>query len=101
MLGVPVDLTVNVPTLVSIALALIGAIVWLVRLQAIARQTAREKAQLEKSLGATVGDVEKRLDALVGLQQLHREQAQEHRLQMAEKFVTPETVAEIKHDLVQ
>lgn len=83
-----VDFTVNAPTMLSGLLALIALIIWLVRLEGKADTSKTNVDTLSKTLGA--------LEALVSL---HHQEFQSHRLEAAEKYVTRETLIEIKRDL--
>ena len=82
------DPTVNLPTVVTLIIAIIGVVIWLVRLEGKADNSFKSTDTLSKTLGA--------LEALV---QLHHQEFQMHRLEAAEKYVTRETLIEIKRDL--
>lgn len=83
------DFTVNVPALVTVTLALIAGIVWLVRLEAQSQSTTRDTATLRSEMSA--------LEAMV---HLHKEQFHEYQLLVAHQYVTAATIGEIKRDLI-
>lgn len=83
------DATVNVPTLVTLALAIIAAVVWLIR--------------LEGRVDRAVLDVKETADTLAALRALvtlHKEQFHEYQLQVARDYTTHNVVAEIKRDII-
>lgn len=83
------DTTINLPTLVTLGLAIVAAIVWLIRLEGrVDRNTQSTK------------DVETTLDALKALVTLHKEQFHEYQLQVARDYTTHNVVAEIKRDII-
>jgi hypothetical protein len=84
------DLTLNVPTLVTLGLAIIGGIVWLVRLEGKTDTNSRDNATLNETLGA--------VKALVDL---HHQQFNEYRIKAAEMYVTQSAVSDIKRDLIE
>jgi len=86
---VTLDTTINLPTLVTLGLAIVAAIVWLIRLEGrVDRNTQSTK------------DVETTLDALKALVTLHKEQFHEYQLQVARDYTTHNVVAEIKRDII-
>lgn len=76
------DFTLNLPSLLTGSIAIVGVIVWLVRVDGKAEHTR-----------GTVNAME----ALVAL---HQQQFIAYRLEAAEKYVTRETVTEIKRDVI-
>jgi hypothetical protein len=83
------DTTINLPTLVTLALAIIAAIVWLIRLEGRVDRQA---------IDAT--DTANTLEALKALVTLHKEQFHEYQLQVARDYTTHNVVAEIKRDII-
>jgi len=83
------DLIINLPTVVTLGLAIVGFIIWLVRLEGKADVSRRDIETLSQTLNA--------LEALVSL---HQSQFQEYRLQAAKDYMTQSSVAEIKRDLI-
>jgi hypothetical protein len=83
------DMTINVPTLVTLGLAIVAAIVWLIRLEGRVDKNAGAIDELRKDRGA--------LEALVNLT---REQFHEYKLQVAREYTTHVAVNEIKRDII-
>lgn len=83
------DTTINLPTVVSLGLAVIGLIIWLVRLEGRTAENAKDVHELSESFGA--------LRALV---LLHKEQFHEYQLQVAREYVSNSVIAEIKRDII-
>ncbi len=83
------DLTVNIPTLVTLGIAIVGAIVWLIRLE----------GRVDKNT-ATAEEVSKAVSALEALVNLTREQFHEYKLQAAREYTTHAVVNEIKRDII-
>jgi len=83
------DMTINVPTLVTLGLAIVAAIVWLIRLEGRVDRTATSAAELEATLST-----------LTALVTLHKEQFHEYQLQVAREYTTHNVVAEIKRDII-
>lgn len=84
-----VDTTINLPTVVTLGLAIIGFIIWLARLEGRVNATADDVKGLNTSFGA--------LQALVTL---HKEQFHEYQLQVARDYVTQAGVSELKRDII-
>lgn len=83
------DTTLNLPTLVTLLLAIIAFIVWLVRMEGRVGSHDVNLAELHKTIGA--------LEALV---LLHKEQFREYQLQAAKDYVTHTVIAEIKREII-
>jgi uncharacterized membrane protein YpjA len=83
------DTTINLPTLVTLGLAIVALIAWLVRLEGRVTATAKDVADFEHKLGA--------IQALIVL---HKEQFHEYQLQVAREYTTHNVVAEIKRDII-
>lgn len=90
------DTTLNLPTLVTLALALIAAIVWLIRLEGRVTSNARGIAEIV----ATRDERDRRFGAMEALVQLTREQAQQYRTEVAERYATHASLNEIKRDII-
>jgi hypothetical protein len=90
------DTTVNLPTLVTLALAIIAAIVWLIRLEGRVDANARAIT----SQGESAETFESKLGAIQALIALHKEQFHEYQLQVARDYTTHNVVAEIKRDII-
>jgi uncharacterized membrane protein (DUF4010 family) len=86
---VTVDTTINLPTVVTLGLAIVGFIVWLARLEGRLTSTVEDVKGLNTSFGA--------LQALVTL---HKEQFHEYQLQVARDYVTQAGVIELKRDII-
>jgi hypothetical protein len=83
------DTTLNLPTLVTLGLAIIAAVVWLIRLEGrVDRNTA------------DTNETSETVDALKALVMLHKEQFHEYQLQVARDYTTHNVVAEIKRDII-
>ncbi len=83
------DTTINLPTIISFGLVIIGFIIWLVRLEGKANASSEEVEAHHKTLGA--------LEALV---MLHKEQFHAYQLQVAREYVSNSVIAEIKRDII-
>lgn len=83
------DTTINMPTLVTLAIAIVGFIVYLVRLEGKVGANRVSLDELIKERGA--------LEALVNLT---REQLHDYQLQVAREYVTHVAVGEIKRDII-
>jgi hypothetical protein len=83
------DFSINVSTIVTIVVLAVGVVIWLVRLEGKADTNKRDVSTLSDTLGA--------LQALVAL---HQQQFVQYRLDAAERYVTRETVSEIKRDVI-
>lgn len=83
------DTTINLPTLVTLGLAIVAAIVWLIRLEGRVDRATTDVKETAETLAA--------LRALVTL---HKEQFHEYQLQVARDYTTHNVVAEIKRDII-
>lgn len=83
------DTTINLPTVVSLVLAVIGFVIWLVRLENRTSDNTKDAREMSESFGA--------LRALV---LLHKEQFHEYQLQVAKDYVSNTVMAEIKRDII-
>lgn len=84
-----IDTTINLPTLITLGLAIIAAIVWLIRLEGrVSSQTAE------------ITDLMKGFDTLTALVSLHKEQFHEYQLQVSREYMTVSGMSEIKRDLI-
>jgi hypothetical protein len=83
------DLSFNVPTLLTAGLSILAFVVWLVRLE------GRVKAAHDE-----LGTTDKKTEATYALVLLHKEQAHAYQLQAAKEFTTQAAVAEIKRDVL-
>jgi len=86
---VTLDTTINLPTIVTLGLAIIAGVVWLIRLE----------GRVDRN-GTATTDVENTLEALKALVTLHKEQFHEYQLQVARDYTTHNVVAEIKRDII-
>lgn len=83
------DTTVNLPTLVTLGLAILTFVVWLVRIGGRVDTHDKTIEELQKTQGA--------LEALV---LLHKEQFREYQLQAAKDYVTHTVIGEIKREII-
>lgn len=83
------DTTVNLPTIISLGLVIVGFVIWLVRLEGRVKSNADDLSGYHTTLGA--------VQALV---QLHKEQFHEYQLQVAREYVSNSVIAEIKRDII-
>ena len=83
------DPAVNLPTIVTITLAIIAFAAWLIRMEG--RVTEAQK---------DVVDQQKMLSALEALVMLHKQQFHEYQLQAAKEFMTQAAFGEIKRELL-
>lgn len=90
------DTTLNLPTLVTLAIAIIGLVAWFVRLEG--RVTANAKAINDLALASD--DSEKKIGGIEALVQLTREQFQSYRTEVAEKYATHAVIADLKRDII-
>lgn len=83
------DTTINLPTIVTLGLAIVAGIVWLVRLEGRVNRNSGIIDEMIKDRGA--------LEALINLT---REQLHEYQLQVAKDYVTHSVVNELKRDII-
>jgi hypothetical protein len=83
------DSAINLPTIVTIIIAIIGVVTWLIRMEGRVNSTAKNEDDLGKKIGA-----------LEGLLQLHHQQFHQYQLEAAEKYMTQAAFGEIKRELV-
>jgi len=83
------DPSINLPTVVTLMLAIIGVGVWLIRMEGRVNASAKDVDELGKQIGAT--------EALV---MLHHSQFHQYQLEAAEKYMTQAAFGEIKRELV-
>lgn len=81
------DTTINLPTLVTIGLAVLAGLIWLIRLEGRVSSNRTDIDDISKTLGG--------VQALISL---HKEQFHAYQLEAAQKFTTREIIAEIKAD---
>ncbi|WP_055045637.1 hypothetical protein [Devosia sp. A16] len=84
-----VETTINLPTVITLGLAIIGLIVWLARLEGRVSRAAEDVKGRNTSFGA--------LQALVTL---HKEQFHDYQFQVARDYVTQAGVSELKRDII-
>jgi hypothetical protein len=84
-----IDSAVNMPTIVTIIIATIGAVAWLIRMEGRVNSSAKDVDDLSKQIGA--------IDALV---MLHHSQFHQYQLEAAEKYMTQAAFGEIKREIV-
>jgi len=84
-----IDATINLPTIVTLTMIGVGAIIWLIRMEGRINAAEHSADTISKELGA--------LEALV---MLHKEQFHEYQLQAAKEFMTQAAFAEIKRELL-
>jgi hypothetical protein len=83
------DPSINLPTVITLFVAIIGVVTWLIRMEGKVNSTDKKVDDVTKQLGAT--------EALV---MLHKEQFHEYQLEAAEKYMTQAAFGEIKRELV-
>lgn len=83
------DTTINLPTLVTLCVAILTFVVWLVRLGARVGTNETDMKEMSEAFGA--------LRALV---MLHSEQFHEYQLQAAKEYVTHTVIGEIKREII-
>ncbi len=83
------DTTVNLPTIISLGLVIIGFVIWLVRMEG----RVNSSSEVVEAHHITMST----LQALV---QLHKEQFHEYQLQVAREYVSNSVIAEIKRDII-
>jgi hypothetical protein len=94
------DFTFNVPTLFTAGAAIVGFIIWLVKLEAKANQTASDLEEAKQQHRADIEDAALKNSTLAAQVILHREQFQDYQLAAAKEFMTQSSVAEIRRDLI-
>lgn len=83
------DTTVNLPTLVTFVGAVLGFVIWLIRLEARVSST-----------GSDLHDLHAQVGAITALVSLNKEQFHEYQLQVAREYVSNAVIAEIKRDII-
>lgn len=83
------DLTINLPTILTLLISAVALVSWFIRLEG--RATGAAKASDEAKLGIAA------LEALVAL---HKQQFHEYQLQAAKEFMTQAAFGEIKRELI-
>lgn len=83
------DTTLNLPTLVTLIIAIVGLIIWLARLGS--RVTTAE---------ADISDLTRQFGAVTALVALHKEQFHEYQLQVAKDYVSNTVMADLKRDII-
>ncbi len=78
-----IDTALNLPTLLTILISVVGAVTWLVRLEGRVGGNAKD-----------VKSVNDRLDALHGLVVLNQNQLAEYKTHVAEHYVTKQGMSE-------
>lgn len=90
------DPSINLPTVITLFIAIIGLVTWLIRMESRVNTTAKEAERLAKKLD----DLEKQIGALEALVFLHQQQFHQYQLEAAEKYMTQAAFGEIKRELV-
>lgn len=83
------DSAINMPTVVTLLLAIIAVGVWLIRMEGKANAAEKKAEAAATAAGA--------IEALV---MLHKEQFHEYQLQAAKEFMTQSAFGEIKREIV-
>jgi predicted lipid-binding transport protein (Tim44 family) len=83
------DTAINLPTVITLIMAIIGVVIWLIRMEGKAN-TAEKKAD----------DAATQAGAIEALVMLHKEQFHEYQLQAAKEFMTQSAFGEIKREIV-
>jgi len=83
------DLTINLPTIVTLVLSAIGLVSWFIRLEGRVTSTGKSSDDMKMVLSAQ--------EALI---QLHKQQFHEYQLQAAKEFMTQAAFGEIKRELI-
>lgn len=78
-----IETTLNLPTLLTIIVTVVGVVTWLVRLEGRVGSTAKDQS-----------DTEKRLDGLHALTVLSQNQLAEYKTHVAEHYVTKQGMNE-------
>ena len=90
------DTTLNLPTLVTLGIAIVGLVAWFVRLEGRVTENARVIA----GVIASREERDNRFGAMEALVQLTREQAQSYRTEVAERYATHASISEIKRYII-
>jgi hypothetical protein len=91
-----VDPSINLPTVVTLIIAIIGVVTWLIRMEGKVNSTDKTA----DSLGKEVNEARREIGAVEALVILHKEQLHDYQLQAAKEFMTQAAFGEIKRELV-
>lgn len=90
------DSAVNLPTIITILVAIVGVVTWLIRMEGKVNSTDKTAEKLSNE----VGDSRKEIGAVEALVILHKEQFHAYQLEAAEKYMTQAAFGEIKREIV-
>jgi hypothetical protein len=88
-MNMTLDSAVNLPTIITILVAIVGVVTWLIRMEGRVNNADSKAEDAAKQVGA--------MEALV---LLHKEQFHAYQLEAAEKYMTQAAFGEIKREIV-
>jgi hypothetical protein len=88
--------TLEIGTIIAILSPLVVVVVWLIRLEAMAKNAASKATEAH----VEVVDLTLKLGAINAKVDLHKEQSHTDKLEAAQKFITYSAVSELKRDLL-
>jgi hypothetical protein len=88
--------TLDTGTIMAIAAPLVAVVVWLIRLEALARNAATKASEAH----VEVSDLSLKLGSVNAKVDLHKEQSHLDKLEASQKFITQNAVSELKRDLL-
>lgn len=83
------DPAINLPTIISLLVAIVGVVAWLIRMEGRVNSAAKDAEDAKGQISAT--------EALIFL---HQQQFHQYQLEAAEKYMTQAAFGEIKRELV-
>jgi hypothetical protein len=88
--------TLEIGTIIAILSPLVVVVVWLIRLEALARNAATKATEAH----VEVADLSLKLGGVNAKVDLHKEQSHLDKLEASQKFITQNAVSELKRDLL-